>query len=292
VRGRVARLGLGMIVAAGAWGAVTGCSAIVGITDLPGGDGGVESGAPTGPTGPGSTGPGGPPGATGPTGPGTPPVDSGAPAAPDGAACALAPGASCSADPQCGCAAPGSKCDLASSGSTYALGCVAIGSSLVGAYCQTVSDCQRGLTCAANACRPFCAAASTACSGGTSASPLGQCEQLTDPNNVGIPGAYGCELSCVPWPMSCGSGLTCLGGVVNGRTVTDCEGAGTILPHGSCTVARDCIAGYRCTQETSTTAACLQWCRLGQADCATGTTCTTLTPAVVIGGITYGVCAP
>ena len=237
-------------------GSEAGCSAIVGIGDLPsppGSDGGTSGST-------GSTG-------TGPTG-----------------SCTVTPGGTCGLDPQCGCGAR-EKCDVLLTATSSTPECFSAGATPVGTVCGAPQDCAAGDTCLRGACRPLCEVADAQCSG-TAPVRLGTCEQIDNTSTqVAVPGYKACLLPCAPWPSSCGVGLGCYVGTTNGVSISDCELAGTGLSGAACSNSFACAAGYVCVNATAT---CEQWCRVGGNDCPSGRSC--VDGSVRLDGVEYGYC--
>jgi hypothetical protein len=68
--------------------------------------------------------------------------------------------------------------------------------------------------------------------------------------------------------------------------------AGTVTQGGTCSMTIGCAAGYVCgVPSGSTTGTCLAWCTYPGGACSAGGTCQMLiSPAPVVGGVTYGEC--
>lgn len=86
----------------------------------------------------------------------------------------------------------------------------------------------------------------------------------------------------------CGSGFHCIPQSVGDPQCVSPVGFGVL--YDPCTVAGDCAAIYECVVPSDAGAVCMQWCRIGGNDCAGGTSCYSLTPAVTIGAQEWGVC--
>ena len=224
--------------------------------------------------------------------------------APDGMAdannCAKQP---CSLTPQCGCAA-GMACDL--DGNDLANGattCRMSGAGQETTTCTAVEDCDAGYGCIGGRCRRWCAT-DTDCPGAG-----GQClvGVVFGANQTPVPGAITCTTDCDPTssaPTACPATWGCH--IYQNSTtmtyLTDCDaapatggGKGALCDtngNGDCAPGLDCIA---LTQGGTTTNECLQSCVCPGGNCAAGTctlggSCNGFSPAVVIGGTTYGTC--
>jgi hypothetical protein len=267
-----------------------GCSAIVGIKDLPA-DGGTGEGTENNSTAAGGSSAGSSTaGATtsastvtrGGSSAGSSTI--GATTSASTTVCAPPSGAACQIDPQCGCPA-GYKCDFETNPSAT---CVVAGSLGVGAVCTATTDCAAGLTCGSNLCHPFCDTPGAKCTG-SSPYPLGTCLQITS-NSVTVPQDALCLFQCTPSPNDCPAGQGCVILTTNGQSYSNCQIPGTGIPGDTCTSNADCAAGTGCFN-TSTGLFCVQYCR-ADSDCAdlSGTQCDLTNFATPVDGVTYGVC--
>lgn len=81
--------------------------------------------------------------------------------------------------------------------------------------------------------------------------------------------------------------------VGNNQYRTTCGAQGPGISGSTCTFPSDCDAGMTCvTVNMMPPSTCLHWCNLAMPICPMGGNCSPLTPAVVLGVITYGVCVP
>lgn len=192
--------------------------------------------------------------------------------------CRLAP-------PQCGCGA-GQAC--------YPMGatrsCATAGSLPEGSAC-TGTDCAAGLLCVAydgsaappTACNRMCATDAD-CPGGA------LCAGTLSSGLVRY-----CSLNCNPVAQSgCGPGLRCtLDTEATGamRWYRSCfGGSGTGGEFAGCLSEADCGPGFTCA-DVGFGGECLHWCNVATgAGCGFLTSCIPGAPAIVVGGVEYGVC--
>lgn len=186
--------------------------------------------------------------------------------------------------PQCGCPA-GQGCYLESGTRS----CRPAGSAAEGASCAAPEACQPGLTCRNVAragppvmqCARYC---------GTDADCVGPGSLCV--HDSGDPAVRVCTRSCdLVTNAGCSGSAVCRVGGSAARTWTDCdapEGPGDF--YASCAGHADCQRGYACISSPIFGSECLPWCRVGGFDCFLGGTCYRLDPAIVVGGIEYGVC--
>ncbi|MBI3203160.1 MAG: hypothetical protein HYZ29_16600 [Myxococcales bacterium] len=227
----------------------------------PGGSGGLGGGASSGGTGGAQSGGGGGAGGAGGT-----------------TACLpVVPGGLCNPVVQCGCGAQ-QNCDVA--GPSGFTSCFPAGPK--GAYqsCLSQTDCSKGTSCVSYACKPFCLADADCPLSGS------KCVQVY--MGAPVPGWKSCVASCALENPSarCGSGSTCM--LVLPDT-TDCVGGvGSGIGPGTCSPGNDqsCAPGHTCRPDGS----CAKWCRVGQSDCAAGSSCSTSAVTVSVGGVQYGTC--
>jgi hypothetical protein len=111
-----------------------------------------------------------------------------------------------------------------------------------------------------------------------------------------------CTVACDPVSAEgtpgCGTGLACLyTGATGISELTDCETPGTVAEGSSCSAAADPPLSGQCggelvciiaTTGSPTTGKCRAVCKAGNnSDCATGSSCTLLSGAVM-----FGICCP
>ncbi len=200
------------------------------------------------------------------------------PGAPAGSPCSLVA-------PQCGCG-PGLGCYVKDDGSTY---CAAAGSVQPYQSCGSGSECAPGGLCLYHSgkptyCAPYCKTDSD-CAGYGACLPLGKNQGTGSVPNAGYC-ASGCDLDNPA--ATCGAGLGCYTfQTASGGVTTDCYPVGTATGANGCASNQSaCAPGYVCL----TSGDCRRWCRVDKNDCPSGTSCTSLTPNVVVNGINYGVC--
>lgn len=204
----------------------------------------------------------------------------------DGGTCAP-PAASGKCDPiaQCGCNAD-QNCDFsgATDGRTI---CIPAGTTPAWHSCDDFGQCEKGLGCVSQACKPFCEQDADCSASG------GKCGQLyIDQNGSAKPieHAKACSTQCdLRQPgLICGPGVSCV--LIDDDGSTDCVGGfGTATGAGACAgnAGMKCAPGHICINQKD----CLKWCRVGYAgDCAGGQKCYQLDPPLDVRGIAYGVC--
>lgn len=203
----------------------------------------------------------------------------------DTTTCTIPTGKTCGWIPQCGCAA-GQNCDFTAVDGTVS--CVAAGSVGLNGKCSKLGECQKGYSCVAGLCFPFCNSAADCA--GESGSPI--CHSVTGgtpPKD--IPGFEVCMQQCDPRKPTtiCGAGVGC--GIVDGVAgQTTCIGAGSTGSGASCTTDPfTCAPGLICVN-TGTSSSCLPWCRVGFSDCTGVATCTMFSDHPKVGGVEYGAC--
>jgi hypothetical protein len=78
---------------------------------------------------------------------------------------------------------------------------------------------------------------------------------------------------------------------MSGDVTCGCQG-GAAMQGATCGSTVSCAPGYVCGVPSGATAGtCLLWCVSPSGACPAGTTCTVLiSPAPVVGGVTYGEC--
>jgi hypothetical protein len=169
------------------------------------------------------------------------------------------PSNACGLAPQCGCTA-GRTCDVTNT-LNGSVGCVAAGSGALASPCTETSQCAAGLACARGACRPYCAAPGTNCTG----DGVGACAALRDSGGTSIPNANVCTLSCslLNPSAACGSN-TCFWDSTLG--VNDCRRGGTKADKETCTKSEECMAGLGCMKDAVRGSVCSKWCRVGNPD--------------------------
>lgn len=191
-----------------------------------------------------------------------------------GGTCSPPNGSICDPVAQCGCAA-GQNCDFASLAGKTA--CAQAGTGAAYAQCDDSSDCQAGLTCVSDLCRPFCSTVADCPGSGRT------CDQVSGGTpSQAIPGFLVCSAKCDlrnPGAV-CGAGVNC----VHFDDHTDC--IATKGGTGACASALDCDPGYVCMGSGSS-GDCKRWCRMGQGDCIS---CTSVDPQVFIDGVEFGFC--
>ncbi len=200
----------------------------------------------------------------------------------------------CDLYPQCGCTG-GQKCSLDSANNNA---CISAGSTQNGGSCTADTDCVAGAMCLGRSttegqCLGYCDPVTQAgCTSGTS-----YCLELVDSNQITIPGAGVCTVTCQPHNASaaCPSGMGCEIYTHNITDVTfsDCHGnVGTGTNGDSCdnTNGPYCAVGYGCFNDAGSQV-CYQWCTM-TSTCTGATTCTTTAfdPPITLGGLTYGIC--
>ncbi|MDB4946458.1 MAG: hypothetical protein JWP97_5992 [Labilithrix sp.] len=208
-------------------------------------------------------------------------VDAGLDAGPTCAT--VAPSNLCGLTPQCGCAA-NQTCDVTNQ-TSGAVSCVLAGGASQGSYCTATTQCAKGLTCAYNACRPYCATAGVNCPG----AGLGPCAPYY--NGAGpVPNSKVCSVTCdLRNPSAvCGSNNCIFDETVN---APDCDKSGSVALYGACTKYNDCQQGLYCTDHPIFGLECEKWCRLGASDCGFDT-CTDVfgATAPTSGGVKLGLC--
>lgn len=221
---------------------------------------------------------------------GTTPVDAGkvdSGVAVDAGACAkTAPSNLCGLAPQCGCAA-NETCDITNK-ATGAVSCTLAGGGPLASLCTTSSQCAKGLACAYGACRPYCAAINTACSG---MAGVGMCTELYDPPGTLVPNGKVCTITCdLRNPSAvCGSNNCIYDGSVK---ATDCDKSGTKDLYDACSSYNDCKQGMACVNNPFFGPECEKWCRIGQSDCGFLETCEDVygANAPTSGGVKLGHC--
>lgn len=201
----------------------------------------------------------------------------------------------CDLYPQCGCNT-GQKCSL--SGSDRA--CLAAGSTAAGGLCTADTDCAAGTLClgrnqdnSERQCMAYCDPDNqNGCTGLTS-----YCNGLVDGNQITIPGAGVCSVTCQPHNPSsgCPAGWSCevYTTTVTQVSFTDCHadiGPGVYLDACDNTAGPFCASGYGCFND-GTPYHCYQWCT-ATSSCDGGLGCDVdaFTPQIIVGGVTYGVC--
>lgn len=210
-------------------------------------------------------------------------VDAGSDSSQDGgndaAMCQAAPGGgTCTVFPPCGCSAA-QNCARINGAPEV---CVANGKWSQLQNCISTADCQHGLVCAHGVCERPCATNGDCANNYVCFAQLGPAAEGVTPPPLGY---NACEPHCNPvYPstndathVGCGASQRC-------QMVYDALG-GTycVYPTGglgqgaSCASSTDCKAGYDCLFTTAWT--CLQYCRVGQFDCLTGTCGPTNPPA-------------
>ena len=218
------------------------------------------------------------------------PVDAAVPI--DANGCSTQP---CSLAPQCGCTSP-LTCDI---DFTDLMGTACRAVNVPGtetSTCTTFSECAAGYVCAGGSCLRYCAN-DAACP-----QPRGLCAvQITDGMGAAIPGAITCSSNCSPTNSAggaCPTGEKC-GFFTTTRGGADLDILQCTTP-GAGGIGAACVDDSTCSSNTlCTTVSALSRCRKvctrpAGNECATvpGTTCIGFSPALTIGGTTYGVCAP
>jgi hypothetical protein len=191
--------------------------------------------------------------------------------------------------PQCGCAS-GEKCTWAADTGS----CTADGNTDPGSACNAANTCKAGSHClnvgSLAVCKKYCAD-DTHCD-----APGGLCVLQVD-MTPGVPYQQKwCSDNCDP-----PSGVGCdapnakceLGKEQDGlmRYFTLCLPAGAGLDGAPCPNGyADCADGFGCIGlDIDMNPICLQWCNLATPSCQAGA-CTTFTPPVSVGNVTYGAC--
>lgn len=227
-------------------------------------------------------------------------------AAVDASTCPTAP---CDLHAQCGCTSPlvcdidftdlvGNSCRAVNQPGTETSSCVG------GTPAAPQSSyCAGGYVCVGDAtnarCEKYCDASSDC------GQPRGQCViQLTN-GGTPIAGATTCSSNCNPVNSAaggCPAGNKCgfftvtnaLTGNVE-RDIVDCTTPGAGGHGATCTSDASCAADTMCSTYNALTR-CRKVCNrtTGGSECASqaGTTCIGYNPALIVGGIEYGICAP
>lgn len=185
--------------------------------------------------------------------------------------------------PQCGCAA-GEGCYINASSDRA---CMPAGTDLEGEGCTADNSCAPGLLClgvspSTGVCGRFCASDS-GCSGGALC-----IIQLDDGTGAPIPGVTLCTNACDPvYGDGCPLGIACTiyqETAAPMRYFTGCRPEGTGLAGDPCTNEEDCAGGHFCANSQ-----CYQYC-VDDFDCPGVELCEPFSPAVTIGGVSYGYC--
>ena len=150
--------------------------------------------------------------------------------------------------------------------------------------CVSSEECATGAGCYAievdGTCAPWCRT-SADCGDGICVEPVlpdfGYCSAGCDPfAQTGCPDGRACAL-VLSSPREGGAS----------RWTSFCSAAGATPAFGSCSAARDCEAGLACAFGS-----CMPVCEVGGVPCGAGYTCQPLSPAAIIAGAEYGLCAP
>lgn len=197
-----------------------------------------------------------------------------------------APSLVCGLSPQCGCAST-HTCDVVDAQGSVE--CITAGNATMGQPCTATAGCARGLTCIFGTCHPYCDTPNAQCS----VPGTGTCAQVAMQNGMAVPNLAICQIACdLHDPMSCGGETNAgIGACLydDDRGETDCQLGGTAGKDEACSESTACAPGFVCAMESSRFV-CKRWCRMGQYDCGTGTSCLGFEPAVHVNGVTYGAC--
>lgn len=213
----------------------------------------------------------------------------------DASTCPTAP---CDLHQQCGCASP-LACDL---DFTDLVGtqCRAVNApGTETSTCASFSECAIGHVCvggAAGRCEKYCDANSDC------GQPRGQCVIQLNNGTTPIAGATTCSANCNPINSAaggCPSGSKCGFFTVNNaltgnldRDIVDCTTPGAGALNATCTTDATCGSDLMCSTVNAVTR-CRKVCTVGSNECAGvagATTCGGFNPALVVGGVTYGIC--
>ncbi len=191
--------------------------------------------------------------------------------------------------------APNSCADQKSCGlqtDNHSTDCAAPGSGMEGTSCAADTDCLGGLGCFGPSggaiCRQWCQVSptATACNSGETCvafSPAIVIDGIT----------YGsCSVACTLAPNTCAAGNGCNPfTAAGGGVIGDCVVPGAALAGASCTADTDCAPGLGCFGPAGS-ARCTPWCQLSPTPtaCTGRTTCSAVNPPEAIDGITYGAC--
>jgi len=138
-----------------------------------------------------------------------------------------------------------------------------------------------------------CALGANECSGGTTTCaqtvfPTTEvCGDGVDQDCDGTPDD-GCACDPLNPVAACGAGAHCLPTTTGATVCNSPIGAGG--QYSTCVSRAECGAVYECVNTPFATTYCMQWCRIGFADCSIFDTCTGLAPAIYAGAQEYGVC--
>lgn len=227
-------------------------------------------------------------------------------AAVDASTCPTSP---CDLHDQCGCTPPlvcdldftdlvGTSCRAVNQAGTETSTCYAgTPATAQPSYCAGGYVCVGSGTAAR--CRKYCDEASDC------GSPRGQCVIQLVNGTTPIPDATLCSSNCNPVNSAaggCPSGMKCGFFTVNNaltgmtdRDIVDCATPGAGGHGASCTTDAQCASDHLCSTVGGQTR-CRRVCNLttGGNECAAvaGTTCGGFNPALIVGGQTYGICAP
>jgi hypothetical protein len=205
-----------------------------------------------------------------------------------GPACTtVAPSNACGLVPQCGCAG-NETCDV-TNGTTGAVSCVLAGGGPLGSYCTSTTQCEKGLTCGYNTCRPYCATSGTACAG----AGLGQCTQYYDPSaGTPVQNSQICTIACdLRNPTAACGANNCIWDTTINQP--DCDKSGPRTMFQPCSRYNECAQGLACVSHPFFGLECERWCRLGvSGDCTGAGSCKNVygAAAPTSGGYALGHC--
>jgi hypothetical protein len=196
--------------------------------------------------------------------------------------------------PQCGCGT-GQSCYLVGAART----CAPTGTVPEGGSCTNANDCTTGNVCVnysatapyVQMCVHHCAVDGDCAGGGLCVGEIG------DGAGGVVPGVRTCSRSCDPIAQSgCAAGLECTffqeraGAMRLFRSCGLSVGTGGVFD--PCIDEDDCAPGYACQDlGLGFGPECTHWCNVGTgAGCSFGFVCYGFAPALIVGGVEYGVC--
>ena len=212
------------------------------------------------------------------------PIDATVDATVDANTCTTQP---CDLHSQCGCTPP-LTCDI---DFTDLMGTACRAVNVPGtqtSLCSSFSECAASHVCVGGRCQRYCDADNDC------GQPRGACAiQLTDQNDLAIPGATTCSSSCDPTNSAaggCPTGQKCgFFEGIGGRDIVDCTTPGAGAIGATCTTDATCASNTYCTTLSAQTR-CRKICQVGSAQCGGSVQCIGFTTPLVVGGTTYGIC--